>query len=116
MTSSIFYNVTLFIWPRGQKPPRPPFNTIANMAAFNKLSCLFERFSPLINGVKRYNSTLSNFRQILGAEVTAIREAGTFKHERVITTPQAAEIKVQEREGPLLNFCANNYLGLSVNI
>ena len=46
-----------------------------------------------------------------------IREAGLFKEERIITTPQGAEIKSRVREGAperqVLNFCANNYLGLS---
>jgi glycine C-acetyltransferase len=41
-----------------------------------------------------------------------IREAGLYKTERIITTPQRVEIKVQDgRE--VLNFCANNYLGLA---
>ncbi len=46
-----------------------------------------------------------------------IREAGLFKEERVISSPQGAQIKASEREGAaardVLNFCANNYLGLS---
>ena len=50
-------------------------------------------------------------RQSLAAEIAAIREAGTYKAERVITTPQSAEIGVGGRE--VLNFCANNYLGLA---
>lgn len=41
-----------------------------------------------------------------------IREAGLYKTERVITTPQSVEIKVQSGE-EVLNFCANNYLGLA---
>lgn len=43
-----------------------------------------------------------------------IRSAGLFKTERVITTPQSVEIKVQSGE-QVLNFCANNYLGLADN-
>ena len=43
-----------------------------------------------------------------------IREAGLYKTERVITTPQNVEIKVQSGE-EVLNFCANNYLGLADN-
>jgi len=43
-----------------------------------------------------------------------IRAAGLYKTERVITTPQAVEIKVQGGE-EVLNFCANNYLGLADN-
>ncbi|MHC4493191.1 MAG: glycine C-acetyltransferase [Planctomycetota bacterium] len=41
-----------------------------------------------------------------------MREAGLYKHERVIVTPQGANIRVQDG-GEVLNFCANNYLGLS---
>ena len=45
-------------------------------------------------------------------ELNSIREAGLFKRERIITTPQAAVIKTTEGKD-VLNFCANNYLGLS---
>ena len=50
--------------------------------------------------------------QQLSAELEAIREAGLFKRERTITSPQGAEINTVEG-GEVLNFCANNYLGLS---
>ena len=43
-----------------------------------------------------------------------IRAAGLYKTERIITTPQSVEIKVQSGE-EVLNFCANNYLGLADN-
>jgi glycine C-acetyltransferase len=43
-----------------------------------------------------------------------IREAGLYKQERVITTPQSVEIRVQDGS-EVLNFCANNYLGLADN-
>jgi glycine C-acetyltransferase len=43
-----------------------------------------------------------------------IREAGLYKTERVITTPQSVEIRVQDGS-EVLNFCANNYLGLADN-
>ncbi|MFY7733503.1 MAG: glycine C-acetyltransferase [Bacteroidia bacterium] len=49
---------------------------------------------------------------ILQAELKEIEEAGLFKRERIITSPQAAEIKVSTG-AEVLNFCANNYLGLS---
>jgi glycine C-acetyltransferase len=45
-------------------------------------------------------------------ELIAIREQGLFKDERVITTPQGVQIKTREA-GEVLNFCANNYLGLA---
>jgi glycine C-acetyltransferase len=49
---------------------------------------------------------------VLQKELESIREAGLYKKERVITTPQGADIKTTDgRE--VINFCANNYLGLS---
>ena len=51
-------------------------------------------------------------RDEIQQELKEMREGGLYKEERVITTPQGAEIKVKDgRE--VLNFCANNYLGLS---
>lgn len=48
----------------------------------------------------------------LEAELESIKEAGLFKKERIITTPQAADIKTADGK-EVINFCANNYLGLS---
>ena len=54
-------------------------------------------------------------KDIFETTVREIREAGLYKEERVITSPQSAEIAVGkgESERHVLNFCANNYLGLS---
>lgn len=49
----------------------------------------------------------------LQKELADIREAGLYKEERIITSPQRAEIEVGDKK--VLNFCANNYLGLSDN-
>ena len=46
------------------------------------------------------------------AELEAIRQAGTWREERIITTPQRSRIDTTARDG-VVNFCANNYLGLS---
>lgn len=53
------------------------------------------------------------FETYLASEIRSLREAGLYKSERVLTSPQKAEISVQGRTEPVLNFCANNYLGLS---
>jgi glycine C-acetyltransferase len=53
----------------------------------------------------------SNIETILSKELDSIREAGLYKDERIILSPQAARIKV--KDGDVINFCANNYLGLS---
>jgi glycine C-acetyltransferase len=52
------------------------------------------------------------FKPVLVKELEAIKEAGLFKNERIITSPQAAEITIAGGQ-QVLNFCANNYLGLS---
>jgi glycine C-acetyltransferase len=49
----------------------------------------------------------------LSEQLSAIEAAGTFKKERVITSPMEPRMRVKESELPVLNFCANNYLGLS---
>ena len=54
------------------------------------------------------------FQDFLANELSGIEAAGLYKRERVITTPQSADIKVNAGER-VLNFCANNYLGLSDN-
>ena len=54
----------------------------------------------------------TKMQQHLQAELKAIEEAGLYKNERIIVTPQRAEIKVESGQ-QVLNFCANNYLGLS---
>ena len=53
-----------------------------------------------------------NYQAFLQQELKSIQESGLFKKERVITTPQDAVIKVAGGQ-TVLNFCANNYLGLS---
>ena len=56
-------------------------------------------------------------RDVLRAELDAIRAAGLYKEERFIHAPQGAEIEVEFPAGAaprkVLNLCANNYLGLS---
>ena len=54
----------------------------------------------------------NQLQQVLAKELEAIKEAGLYKKERIITSAQAAEITIQGGQH-VLNFCANNYLGLS---
>jgi glycine C-acetyltransferase len=55
----------------------------------------------------------SSFRDFLSKELRSIKDQGLFKEEWPILGPQGAEIRVEGRADPVLNFCANNYLGLS---
>jgi len=52
------------------------------------------------------------YQQFLQEELHAIEQAGLYKRERIIITPQGADIKVNTGQ-EVINFCANNYLGLS---
>ena len=52
------------------------------------------------------------FKEFLTEELANIQAAGLYKNERIITTPQRADIKVNAGSD-VLNFCANNYLGIS---
>lgn len=54
----------------------------------------------------------NQLQPVLAKELEAIKEAGLYKKERIITSAQAAEITIQGGQ-QVLNFCANNYLGLS---
>jgi len=54
----------------------------------------------------------TTLKPVLEQELAAIEEAGLYKRERIITSPQGADITVQGGKD-VINFCANNYLGLS---
>ncbi|WP_101690392.1 glycine C-acetyltransferase [Dysgonomonas massiliensis] len=59
-------------------------------------------------------SKYQNFQQYLKKELNDIHTAGLYKDERIIISPQSASIRVSSGQ-EVLNFCANNYLGLSDN-
>ncbi len=54
----------------------------------------------------------TNYREHLSKIIGEIKDAGLYKNERIITSPQGAEIELEDGR-KMLNFCANNYLGLS---
>lgn len=53
------------------------------------------------------------FQQHLQTTLGEIKDAGLYKHERIITSPQDARVGVTTSDRPVLNMCANNYLGLA---
>jgi 7-keto-8-aminopelargonate synthetase-like enzyme len=59
-------------------------------------------------------SAVQNIKTHLNQQLEAIKEAGTYKKERVIVTSQGSHIRVAGNNRQILNFCANNYLGLAV--
>jgi glycine C-acetyltransferase len=57
----------------------------------------------------------NNFLTFLAGEIETLKQNGLYKTERVITSPQQAVISIAGDGSQVLNFCANNYLGLSDN-
>ena len=80
------------------------FQSVQNIAAFAVLECL----NSLSNSIAMYG----DIKKHLQDEIQDIKDSGLYKRERIITTPQDAVIKVNTGE-EVINFCANNYLGLS---
>jgi glycine C-acetyltransferase len=54
----------------------------------------------------------TDIKHALNEQLRQIRDAGLYKNERIITSPQRARVSVANRDG-ILNLCANNYLGLA---
>ncbi|XP_076339420.1 glycine C-acetyltransferase isoform X2 [Tachypleus tridentatus] len=65
------------------------------------------------SGCRSCSSAWAATRTILDQELKVIKNAGTWKEERIITSRQGALIDVEGKTEKVLNFCANNYLGLS---
>ncbi|XP_059473061.1 2-amino-3-ketobutyrate coenzyme A ligase, mitochondrial [Neocloeon triangulifer] len=61
----------------------------------------------------RSSHAQADFRRLLQEQLNNIKVAGTWKAERIITSKQGVEISVHGSSKKILNFCANNYLGLS---
>ncbi|XP_033944986.1 2-amino-3-ketobutyrate coenzyme A ligase, mitochondrial [Pseudochaenichthys georgianus] len=68
---------------------------------------------PAAPVLHRSYAAVSEVRAVLESELEGIRAAGTWKAERIITSKQGPQINVEGSRSTILNFCANNYLGLS---
>jgi glycine C-acetyltransferase len=68
----------------------------------------------VILGTKNHIAMYGKFQKHLQQELKSIQEAGLYKNERIIASPQGAEITLADGS-KALNFCANNYLGLADN-
>lgn len=79
------------------------------------MSATVLRLSLRHSSVRRASTLANAIDNRLNADLESIRQAGTWKTERIISTSQSAYIKVEHSSTELLNFCANNYLGLSNN-
>lgn len=78
-------------------------------------TALIQINQPNIPHSRQYSSAVKNFRAILQQQIDGIHDAGTYKNERIISTPQKTVIRIKGKSRDLINFCANNYLGLSVS-
>ncbi|XP_038840397.1 2-amino-3-ketobutyrate coenzyme A ligase, mitochondrial-like isoform X1 [Salvelinus namaycush] len=68
---------------------------------------------PSTTTSNRGYAAIADARSVLEHELEMIRTGGTWKGERIITSKQGPHINVDGSRGDILNFCANNYLGIS---
>ena len=73
---------------------------------------LFECYRSVTFGFSKSKAMYGEIQNFLAEELKSIDEAGLYKKERIITTPQGAEVKVSSGDDVII-MCANNYLGLS---
>ncbi|XP_034246849.1 2-amino-3-ketobutyrate coenzyme A ligase, mitochondrial [Thrips palmi] len=74
-----------------------------------------QRSALLFLQQSRLSHAQVQLKEILDETLGGIKSAGTWKEERIIQTPQKVAVRVQNVKSPILNFCANNYLGLANN-
>lgn len=88
--------------------------SVRNVSVFGNLSYICNK-STLCDRkfIKKLTDMYGKIKEYLQHELAEIEAAGLYKRERIIASPQRAEIEVAGRK--VLNFCANNYLGLSDN-
>lgn len=86
------------------------FKDVHNLRPRQAQKASTRHFFSYLGGQKK--NMYSNLIADLQKEIQEIREAGLYKEERIITSPQGPEINTTAQEH-VLNFCANNYLGLS---
>jgi glycine C-acetyltransferase len=67
----------------------------------------------LLFSIAQEESMFGKLKDILTEDLKSIKEAGLYKPERILTSPQSASIMVEGRDAPVINMCANNYLGLA---
>ncbi|KAK3103890.1 hypothetical protein FSP39_022684 [Pinctada imbricata] len=80
---------------------------------FDSLSITQRQDSGVLYDLRANTASIAQVKENLEHELKGIKEAGTWKGERIITSKQGPTIHVQGRTNDILNFCANNYLGLS---
>ena len=80
----------------------------------NKLTRFGLNSRNYIYKIQNYGASTS-FSEHIISELNGIKSSGLYKDERIITSKQDSLITIQESNKPVINFCANNYLGLANN-
>lgn len=76
---------------------------------------ILSRYSSANYLHRELSTATQSFRTILQKQLDDIHAAGTYKNERVITSPQNTVINIEGSSAGVINFCANNYLGMAVS-
>jgi glycine C-acetyltransferase len=100
---------------RSRSTPNPDTVLGPKAISTQPQNCICIFIKPIISVFLYQNFLQMNnaFSERIGTELEEIKTAGLFKNERIISSPQGAEITVGGKQ--VLNFCANNYLGLSAH-
>src|SRR5439155_1160027 len=99
-------------WGGGQPPRRPRWAVGAVRLTFGIETCRVTAIEACRARAEEAPAMFDSMKPALDAELARIRDAGLWKSERVLTSPQGPEVTLEDGRRVLV-FCANNYLGLS---
>ncbi|XP_050352826.1 2-amino-3-ketobutyrate coenzyme A ligase, mitochondrial [Nymphalis io] len=92
---------------------QPPVDAMALRSTLLRIVFNGQQTRQIHELKKKERAGVTKLREVLEDRLQDIKRAKTWKHERVLTSPQDTKVKVRGSEGEFLNFCANNYLGLA---
>lgn len=88
-------------------------NLLCDARGLMRISLFFVSCSSCSMRRSQKLSVFGPLKAVCEEQISLIQKAGTYKNERVITSPQFSQIRVAQQDRQVLNFCANNYLGLA---
>ncbi|XP_046969953.1 2-amino-3-ketobutyrate coenzyme A ligase, mitochondrial [Vanessa cardui] len=94
-------------------PLQPPVDAMALRSTLLRIVFNGQQTRQIHELKKKERAGVTKLREVLEDRLQEIKRAKTWKHERILTSPQDTKVKVKGSEGEFLNFCANNYLGLA---
>ncbi|XP_047536396.1 2-amino-3-ketobutyrate coenzyme A ligase, mitochondrial [Vanessa atalanta] len=94
-------------------PLQPPVDAMALRSTLLRIVFNGQQTRQIHELKNKERAGVTKLREVLEDRLQEIKRAKTWKHERILTSPQDTKVKVKGSDGEFLNFCANNYLGLA---